>query len=155
MRPIINFGNFPRYVGHERNVSDYFPTENVASNTNNIIGYVPQVERTFGYFEANYAIANDQGVSFGESTVSAKTFSTPKPSGPSLLSMYSLSRLAAERASTAREAVLIMGTMAEKHGFFGDPAPDTGGESILVAGVSEQFIFHVLAVNESVGGAIW
>jgi len=155
LRPIVNYGDFPRYVGTERNVSDYFPSAHTPKETKNVIGYVPQVRTTYGYFEANYAIANSEGVSFGESTVSAKTFSTPKPSGPSLLSMYSLSRLAAERAASAREAVLVMGSMAEKYGFYGDPSPDTGGESILVAGRKEQFIFHVLAVNASVGGAIW
>lgn len=156
MRPIIDYGDYPRYVGYERGVEAYYPSDVLPNRTRNVIGYVPQVRRTNGYYEANYAISNDHGVSFGESTCSARTFAkSVKEGGPSLLSMYSLSRLAAERADTARGAVEIMGAMAEKHGFYGDPAIDTGGESILVADGSEQFIFHVLAESQTTGGAIW
>ena len=155
-RPIIDYGDFPRYVGYERQVPEYYPSEKLPNETKNVIGYVPQVERTFGYYEANYAIANDKGVQFGESTTSAKIFSrSVSNGGKSLLSMYSLSRLAAERASTSREAIEIMGELAETYGFYGDPAPDTGGESLLVADSNEQFIFHVLAADEEEGGAIW
>eukprot|EP00966_Prymnesium_polylepis_P105517 2443683-Prymnesium_polylepis.1 len=66
---------------------------------------VAQVNHTYGYYEADYAIANEHGVSFGESTCSAKTFALPvSQGGPSLLSMYELTRLAAERETTARGA---------------------------------------------------
>ena len=66
--------------------------------------------------------------------------------------MLELSRLAAERASTSRAAVLLMGEMAERYGFYGDPSADTGGESILVADADEQFIFHILAESVEKGG---
>jgi dipeptidase len=156
LRPIIDYGDFPRYVGYERKIPEYYPSDRLPNETKNVIGHIPQVEKTFGYFEGNYAIANSEGVQFGESTVSAKIFAkSVSNGGPSLLSMYSLSRLAAERASTSREAVKIMGSLAEEFGFYGDPAPDTGGESLLVADSDEQFIFHVLAADEQKGGAIW
>ena len=140
------------YCLRGRDSQAYYPTKRFPNATQNIIGYVPQVNHTFGYYEGNYAISNDQGISFGESTTSAKTYALPKPAGPSLLSMLELSRLAAERASTSRAAVLLMGEMAERYGFYGDPSADTGGESILVADADEQFIFHILAESVEKGG---
>merc|ERR1711981_654109 len=104
MRPVIDYEDYPRYVGHERGVEAYYPSKILPNVTKNIIGWIPQVNHTFGYLDGNYAISNDQGLAFGESTCSARTFSTKKPAGPSLLSMYELSRLAAERTSTGRAA---------------------------------------------------
>jgi len=154
MRAIIDYGNFPRYVGHQREVPFYFPGK--LNETKNVIGSIPQVNHTFGYIESDYAVSNEQGVAFGESTCSARTFAKSHAAGgPSLLSMYELSRLAAERASTAREAVQVMGALASQHGFYGDPDGATGGESLFVADSEEQFMFHVLAESETVGGAIW
>merc|ERR1712216_579132 len=155
MRPVIDYEDYPRYVGTERRVEAYYPSAILPNKTKNIIGYIPQVAHTFGYLEGNYAIANDQGLAFGESTCSARTFSLAvNHGGPSLLSMYELTRLAAERTSTARAAVQLMGDMAVKHGFFGDPEASTGGESLLLSDADEQWIFHVLAESEK-GGAIW
>ena len=96
-RPVVNYGDWPRFVGTERKVPAYFPSTDAPNRTNNIIGYIDQVPHTFGFFEGNYAISNEHGLSFGESTCSAKTFALPKPHGPALFSMYELSRLAAER----------------------------------------------------------
>jgi len=156
MRPVIDYGNFPRYVGKERGFEAYYPSKDLPNATNNVIGHIPQVRHTFGYIEADYAISNDQGLAFGESTTSARTFALSKAQGgPSLLSMYELSRLAAERCNTSRCAVQLMGDMGVKYGFYGDPDGATGGESILVADAEEQFIFHILTENETTGGAIW
>jgi len=156
MRPVIDYEDYPRYVGTERKIPDYFPSAQLPNATQNIIGHIAQVNYTFGYYEGNYAISNDQGVSFGESTTSAKIFAkSVAAGGPSLLSMYELSRLAAERGSSAKDAVQLMGDLAGKHGFWGDASKDTGGESILVTDGTDSFIFHVLPASEETGGAIW
>ena len=156
LRPIVDYGDWPRYVGTERQVPPYYPTAALPNATTNVIGHIAQVNRTFGYYEGNYAVANDQGVAFGESSCSAKTFAkSVAAGGPSLLSMYELSRLAAERAATARDAVQLMGDLAVEHGFYADASTDTGGESILVTDGDEGYIFHILAESEEKGGAIW
>ena len=49
MRAIIDYGNFPRYVGHQREVPFYFPGK--LNETKNVIGSIPQVNHTFGYIE--------------------------------------------------------------------------------------------------------
>ncbi|KAH8067930.1 C69 peptidase-like protein [Aureococcus anophagefferens] len=154
-RPVFDYGDFPRIVDSERKVPAYFPTDKF-NETAGKIGSIPQVAHTFGYYEADYAISNEHGLAFGESTVSAKIFTTPvSKGGPALLSMYELSRLGAERCRTASCAVDVMGALAEKYGFWGDDSVDTGGESLLVADLETQWIFHVLSADQHKGGAIW
>jgi len=77
LRPVINYGNFPRYVGKERRVPAYYPTALLPNATQNLIGHMPQVNHTFGYYEGDYAISNEHGLSFGESTCSARTYAAP------------------------------------------------------------------------------
>ena len=43
LRPVINYGNFPRYVGKERRVPAYYPTALLPNATQNLIGKLPQV----------------------------------------------------------------------------------------------------------------
>ena len=113
------------------------------------------MNHTFAYYEADYAIANEHGLAFGESTCSARTFAkSVAAGGPALLSMMELSRLAAERTASARDAVKLMGSLAERYGFLGT-APVVGGESLLVGDAQDQWIFHILAASNDKGGAIW
>jgi dipeptidase len=155
-RPVIDYEDYPRYVGTERRVPAYYPSKQLPNKTANVIGYMPQVNHTFGFLEGDYALANEHGVSFGESTATSKTWTTPvSQGGPALLSMFELSRLAAERTKTARAAVVLMGAMAEQHGFWGDPSVDAGGESLLVTDGRESYIFHVIPADNKKGGAVW
>ena len=101
-RPIIDYSDFPRYVGYERKVPEYYPSEQLPNETKNIIGYIPQVQRTFGYYEANYAIANDAGVQFGESTCSAKIYSK------SVSNYCSSQRRTRQRLSINSEGILLV-----------------------------------------------
>jgi dipeptidase len=155
LRPVYDYEDYPRLVDTDRRVPAYYPSARLPNRTKNLMGHIPQVDHTYGYYEADYAISNEHGLSFGESTCSARTYAAPvHQNGTALLAMYELSRLAAERTRTSRSAVLLMGAMAEKYGFWGT-APVVGGESILVSDASEQYIFHVLAESNSTGGAIW
>jgi dipeptidase len=43
--------NFPRYVGYERGVPEYYPRD--GQTAFEPIGYLPQVEHTFAYLEKN------------------------------------------------------------------------------------------------------
>ena len=50
-----------------------------------------------------------------------------------------------ERATTAREAVRLIGGLAEKYGFFGSQDKNGYGEALQVADPKEVWTFHILA----------
>jgi len=152
--------NYPRYVGTDRNISQYFK-ENCQAGEGNCdefepIGYIPQVAHTFAYFEATYGIMNEHQVGLGEATCSGVYVATSVAVGGSaLLSVDQLSEIAMERSTTAREAVSIMGDLAVEYGFYGESASFEGGsESLVVIDPQEAWVFHILA-DPTGSSAIW
>jgi|TARA_B110000208_G_scaffold119461_1_gene146050 dipeptidase len=119
------------------------------------IGTIPEVNSTYGYFEANYGIMNEWSVGFGESTCSG-VFGTNSVGhgGKALLSIDSLSRIAMERAKTSKQAVHIMGTLAEKYGFYGAGSFEGSAESLMVVDPTEGWIFQILP-DDTGASAIW
>ena len=87
-----------------------------ASATYTYVGSIPQVDRTFSYLEGTYGVLNEWNVGVAESTCGAQFGSQPPNA---IMSIDVLSRLAMERAKTSREAVTIMGELAEEYGFYG------------------------------------
>lgn len=62
------------------------------------------------------------------------------------MSVDQLSQIALERATTAREAITIMGQLSEQYGFYGESTSFEGGsESLLVIDKEEGWVFHILA----------
>lgn len=114
------------------------------------------MNHTFSYFETTYGIMNEMQVGIGESTCSGVFSALPvHAGGRALLSIDSLSDIAMERASSAREAVALMGALAEEFGFYGESASFEGGsESLVVIDPSEGWVFHVLA-DPTGTSAIW
>jgi len=71
-----------------------------------------------------------------------------------------LTRIALERSMTAKEAVLLMGDIAEKYGFYaadwsgGDDSKGEGGEALTVVDPNEAWVFHVLS-DDTGTSAVW
>ncbi|WP_129670090.1 C69 family dipeptidase [Phytoactinopolyspora endophytica] len=120
---------------------------------------IPQAEETFKYITSNYA--NDSGFpapltngGLNEHGVAARD--SWSPSRPELVGMtpkpqtgpnYSdLARLAMERATTAREAVEIVGRLIDEHGY-----TTYGGNSHLFADKNEGWVF----INYAGGQGLW
>jgi dipeptidase len=120
------------------------------------LGYVDQVNHTYAYFEQTYGTLNEKQVGMGESTCSAVYSAYGLNDGGSALwSIDELSRVAMERASSAREAVQLMGDLAVAGGFHGQSgALEGGGESLMVIDPNEGFVFHILA-DKTGTSAIW
>lgn len=133
---------FPRYVGGGRG-SCYEPTQGEKPYVP--IGYIPQVSHTYAYYEATYGIINEHGLGIGESTCSAM-FGTNAVGygGKALMSIDTLSQIAMERAKTAREAIKLIGGLAEQYGFYGAGSFEGTAESLMVGDPQEVFIFHIL-----------
>ena len=74
------------------------------------IGYIPEVEHTYAYMDADYGVANEYGLMFGECTdMSAHLPVVPYKKGGGIFYAAELSRVALERCKTAREAIKLMG----------------------------------------------
>jgi dipeptidase len=152
--------HYPRYVGTDRGVSAYF-TENCQAGDKNCaafkpIGFIPQVNHTYSYFEATYGIMNEFQVGIAESTCSGVFAALAKShGGKALLSIDQLSQIALERSTTARAAVELIGSLAEEYGFYGESASFEGGsESLIITDPTEAWVFHILA-DPTGTSAIW
>jgi len=143
--------DWPRFVGKSRG-STYEPLP--GQSLTKPAGFIKQVAHTYAYFDGNYAVQNEHQVSFGESTASSpfRAIEKSKPGGTALFSVNELSRVAAERTKTAREAVQLMGDLAVEYGFYG--ADDGAGEVLMVGDTEEAFVFHILSDNTA-KSAIW
>jgi len=129
--------DYPRFVG-DRGVPEYLPVEHLNQTAFKAIGHIPEVAHTYGFLEETYGAQNEHQLGIAESTCSG-IFGT-KPAGhggKAMLSVDSLSQIAMERATRAREAVGIMGALAEAHGFYGAGSFEGTAESLLVSDTDE------------------
>ncbi len=110
------------------------------------VGEIPQVEKTFTRYDASYPFMNEKGVIIGETTIGGRR---ELYSDEGLFDIMELERLALERASTAREAIQIMGEFAEKHGY-GD-----SGECLTVGDAKEVWQFEIFGPGATEIGAVW
>lgn len=176
MRPIyLLSGAYPRQVREDRgqtwskaNLEQGMPQLEKwhALENKTIIGYIPQVAHTYALIEGLYGIMNEHNVAIGESTCGAKLFAAPvSAGGKALLEASELSQIALERAKTAREAILIMGTLAEQYGFYSaewnvnNPyglglVLGEGGEALTVVDTEEAWMFHIIP-DDTGASAIW
>jgi dipeptidase len=106
---------------------------------------IPEVAHTYGYIHGSFGYLNDRQVAIGESTIGCqRKMENPTPSAKLDLTMLTL--LGMERGGTAREAIQVMGALAEKYGYgFHDD-----GEMLAVADPKEVWIFEIMPV-----GPLW
>lgn len=163
LRPLYNVqAAYPRVVDASRS-PDYAPFGDQQSPVP--LGYIPQIAETFAYWDLDYAMQNEKGVSIGESTCDAKTVGWPadKSYGYNYAGIEELTKIALERCATARCAVETMGSIAVEQGFYsadsGEPdAPDYSGSSecLLVGDASpgEVWVFDIMT-GKGNASAIW
>jgi dipeptidase len=110
------------------------------------VGDMPQVAQTFTRYDASYPFMNEKGVIIGETTIGGRR---ELYNDEGLMDIMELERIALERASTAREAIAIMGEMAEKYGY-GD-----SGECLTVGDAKEVWQFEIFGPGPAEQGAVW
>ncbi len=147
-------------MGTERQVEEYFPENCLAAEHLRVplvpMGFIPQVSKTFAYFECTYGVMNEMQLGIGESTCSGVFGADPIcQGGRALFSVNELSQVALERCTTAREAILLMGGLAEQYGFYGSESGRAhSAESLVVIDPREAWVFHILP-DPTGSSAIW
>ena len=158
-RPVFGWEEerIPRFAGAARGPIPAYESEGAAATQP--IGTVPQpAGPTHAYWEAMSGIANEKGLMIGESTCSSIFGAELRSSGgkgAALMTYMELSRIALERCERAREAVELMGRLAEEHGFAGN-GPELSGsaESLALIDAEEAWVMHLMP-DQTGASAIW
>jgi len=119
---------------------------------------IPELPQTHGYIHGLCGLLNDMQVSINESTLGCVPKienTTPTPKFDTIM----LTLIAMERADSAREAIKIMGGLAERYGY---GFTDSGsGEMLAVADPKEVWAFEIMPVGplwtpqSGKPGAVW
>jgi dipeptidase len=117
---------------------------------------IPEVPHTYAYHHAMFGYMNEVQLGIGESTIgSVRKVLNPTPTPAFDITMLTL--IAMERCKTAREAVQLMGSLAEKYGY----GYNDGGEMLAVHDPNEVWVFEIIPVGPlwtpktGKPGAIW
>ena len=111
-----------------------------------VMGEIPQVAHTYAYLNTAYPCLNEKQLAMGETTFS----------GPDTLvneagwfTIEELERVALQRCDNARDAIRLMGALAEQYGY-GD-----SGECLTVADKNEVWQFEIVGIGKDKIGAAW
>lgn len=111
-----------------------------------LMGEIPQVAHTYAYLNTAYPCMNEKQLAMGETTFG----------GPDTLvneagwfTIEELERVALQRCDNARDAIRMMGSLAEQYGY-GD-----GGECLTVADKNEVWQFEIVGIGKEKIGAAW
>lgn len=127
-----NYGDYGQYP----TVKDYGNGYKIAE--------IPEASQTYAYFHSRYSFVNEKGVGTSESTFTTDWRSTPERqhiyqvlygTNNGLIDCWNAQDIALERATTAREAVRIMGDLVEAYGWrdTGETIPVVDGNEVWVA----------------------
>ncbi|MCR4424861.1 MAG: C69 family dipeptidase [Firmicutes bacterium] len=110
------------------------------------IGEIPQAPVTYTYFHVAYPYMNEHQVIMGETTIGNRPeLNTTE----GIMYIETLQIIGLQRAKTAREAIQIMGQMAEEYGYI------DRGECLTVGDPNEIWHFEIMPPGAFEKGAIW
>ena len=106
---------------------------------------IPEIPHTFAYHHGMFGYMNENQVAIGESTIgNVRKIENTTPTPAFDITMLTL--IAMERCRTAREAIQLMGSLAEKYGY----GYNDGGEMLAVHDPNEVWVFEIMPV-----GPLW
>lgn len=109
------------------------------------VGEIPQVAHMYPYFDIAYPFANEHQVMIGETTIGGRR---ELYNGDGWFEIWEMERIGLERGRTAREAIQIVGAIAEEYGY------DDGGECLTVIDPNEAWFFEVYGAGPFEKGAV-
>ena len=125
-----------------------------------IIGYIPQVEKTYAYFHSGYSHMNEHQLAIGESTLSQREeLKVDRETGKQIMTIEQAMVFALQRCTKAREAIRLIASLVETYGFLPSCGPES--EALCIADPHEVWVMEVFSVGpdweKASGrlGAIW
>lgn len=117
-------------------------------DTRNVVkkGEIPAAVETFSYLNTAYPCMNEKQLAIGETTIVGRKELVNKNG---LFLIEELQRIALQRCSTARDAVLLIGAFAEKYGYA------DAGECLTIADKNEIWQLEIFGPGKDNTGAIW
>jgi dipeptidase len=112
-------------------------------DTGKPMGKIPQVRHTFSVV----GNMNEHQVSIGETTYGGREELAEQPGA--IMDYGSLMYIGLQRATTAREAIIIMGDLMAKYGYA------SSGESFSVSDKNEAWIMEMIGKGKFGNGAVW
>lgn len=132
------------------------PLENPAE----ILGYIPQVRRTFTYIRSAYSHVNEHQLGIAESTTNQRPeLTNEKGKCEQIMTIEMAQIFALERCRTARAAVRLIGDLMTTYGFL--CSSGDGSETLAIGDTGEVWILEVFGVGpewkkaSGQPGAIW
>ncbi|WP_460372159.1 dipeptidase [Methanocalculus sp. MC3] len=117
------------------------------SSSNPVLGYIDQVPSTYGYYTGSYGMINDQNLMSAECTDYAK-YEPQAEENRRLFYSSELSNVALERCTGAEEAVLLVGDLIDRYGYYGT------GETLIFADAGEIWVIEMCG-NPDGDGGLW
>jgi len=125
-----------------------------------IVGYIPQVEKTYKYFQSAYSHVNEYQLGIAESTTDQRReLFCNRDNGKQIMTIEQAQIFALQRYKTAREAVRFIGSLMTRYGFL--PSSGDGSETLVIADTEEIWVLEVFGVGpgwtpgSGKPGAIW
>ena len=110
------------------------------------MGEIPQAAHTYAYLNTAYPCLNEKQLAIGETTFGGPVTLV---NAAGWFTIEELERVALQRCDNARDAIRLMGALAEQYGY-GD-----GGECLTVADKNEVWQFEIVGVGKERIGAAW
>jgi len=125
-----------------------------------VLGHIPQVERTYTYFHSAYPHMNEHQLAIAESTTSQrKELKVDMAVCKQIMTVEQAQAFALQRYTSAREATVFIGQLMSQYGFL--PSCVGESETLVVGDTEEIWIIEIFSVGSDWDpesgepGAIW
>ncbi|MDP2724051.1 MAG: C69 family dipeptidase [Bacteroidales bacterium] len=115
-------------------------------NYGKVLGKIPQVAQTNGYFQTAYPQMNEYQLAIGESTTSEREeLKLDLNLCKQMMTVEQAQAFALQRCKTAEEALALITQLIEKYGFL--PSCVGESESLVIADVNEIWVLEIFSVG--------
>ena len=119
-----------------------------------VIGTIPQVEKTFTYFHSAYPHMNEHQLAIAESTTSQREeLKVDMATCKQIMTVEQAMVFALQRFKSARDATAFIGHLMGKYGFL--PSCVGESETLVIGDTEEIWIFEVFSVGSRLGPGEW